>query len=116
LIAAADRLRELKEVTALKCEVTRESILRKLEEDRVLARTLNQSAAAVSAVMGQAKVAGLIVDRKEVGSPGEFEDIEKMTAEELRAHFEAMIRALHDGEAGFADFPADDTPRRGKPH
>jgi hypothetical protein len=34
--------------------------------------------------MGKAKVAGLLVDRKEVGQPGEFADLANMTAVSLR--------------------------------
>jgi hypothetical protein len=56
-----------------------------------------------------------VVDRKEVGGPGEFEEIEKMTADELRAHFEAMVRSLHGEAAGFGD-AADFAPGSGKPH
>jgi hypothetical protein len=116
----AARLRELQEVTAAKAEVTRESILAELEEARLMAKDNGQPAAAVSASMGKAKLVGLVVDRKEVGAPGEFADIENMTADELREHFAALVRSL-EAEAGFGD-PADFAegagkgPPRGKPH
>jgi Terminase small subunit len=119
-VKVAARLRELQEVTAAKAEVTRESILAELEEARLMAKDNGHPAAAVSASMGKAKLVGLVVDRKEVGAPGEFADIENMTADELREHFAALVRSL-EAEAGFGD-PADFAegagkgPPRGKPH
>ena len=54
--------------------------MKELDEDRELARQLKQPSTAIAATVAQAKLAGLIVDRKEVGQPGEFEN---MKAEEL---------------------------------
>ena len=54
--------------------------MKEVDEDRELARQLKQPSAATAATVAQAKLAGLIVDRKEVGQPGEFEN---MKAEEL---------------------------------
>jgi hypothetical protein len=101
----AARLRELQERTAAKAEVTRDSILAELEEARVMAKKNGQPAAAVSASMGKAKLVGLVVDRKEVGAPGEFADLEDMTSDELREHFAALVRSL-EAEAGFGDTAA----------
>jgi hypothetical protein len=98
-------LRELQERTAAKAEVTRDSILAELEEARVMAKKNGQPAAAVSASMGKAKLVGLVVDRKEVGAPGEFADLEDMTTDELREHFAALVRSL-EAEAGFGDTAA----------
>jgi hypothetical protein len=119
-VKVAARLRELQERTAAKAEVTRDSILAELEEARVMAKKNGQPAAAVSASMGKAKLVGLVVDRKEVGAPGEFADIENMTADELREHFAALVRSL-EAEAGFGDTAAiaegaGKGPPRGKPH
>jgi hypothetical protein len=44
-----------------------------LDEARKLAIENGQLSAAVAATIGKAKVAGLIVERKEAGEPGEFE-------------------------------------------
>lgn len=41
-----------------------------------LARQIQQPSAAVAAVMGQARLAGLIVDKKEVGAAGDFENMQ----------------------------------------
>jgi phage terminase small subunit len=77
----AERLRELQEGAAARAEVTVASILNELEDARKLAAEINQPSAAVAATLGKAKVAGLIVERKEVGKPGDFEG---MNVDELR--------------------------------
>jgi hypothetical protein len=61
-----------------------------------------------------------VVDRKEVGAPGEFADLEDMTSDELREHFAALVRSL-EAEAGVGDTAAiaegaGKGPPRGKPH
>jgi len=104
-VKVAARLRELQERTAAKAEVTRDSILAELEEARVMAKKNGQSAAAVSASMGKAKLVGLLVDRKEVGGPGEFADLENMTADELRQHVQELVRSL-DAAEGVGDTAA----------
>lgn len=60
------RLHELQAAAAEKHEITVESLTLMLKEDRQLARDNTQSSAAVSAVMGLAKLHGLIVDKAEV--------------------------------------------------
>lgn len=75
------RVEELRSKVASKTVVTAESILAELDEARQNALALGQNAAAVAASMGKAKIRGLIVDRKEVGSPGEFAS---MDADALR--------------------------------
>jgi hypothetical protein len=119
-VKVAARLRELQEVTAAKAEVTRESILAELEEARLMAKDNGQPAAAVSASMGKAKLVGLLVDRKEVGAPGEFADLEDMTSDELREQFAALVSAVAAAE-GVGDIAAiaegaGKGPPRGKPH
>jgi phage terminase small subunit len=75
------RVKELLDRSAARAEVTVASLLNELEEARKLAAEINQPSAAVAATLGKAKVAGLIVDRKEVGKPGDFEG---MNVDELR--------------------------------
>jgi phage terminase small subunit len=60
------RLSELQRMSAEKHDITIETITQMLKEDRELARQNVQSSAAVSAVMGLAKVHGLIVDKNEI--------------------------------------------------
>lgn len=59
---------------AKKAEVTAESVARELEEARALAMQEKQTAAAVSAAMGKAKLFGLIVERhKHSGAIGSYD-------------------------------------------
>ena len=52
--------------------VTVAGILSELEAARRLAMRVKQPSAAVSASMGRAKVAGLIIEKSEQGRPGDF--------------------------------------------
>src|SRR5262245_29177276 len=92
------RVKELIERTAAnaaaRAEVTVVSLLNELEDARKQAVEINQPSAAVSAIVAKAKVAGLIVDRKEVGKPGEFES---MNVDELREHIAREAAALGIG-------------------
>jgi hypothetical protein len=54
-------------------EVTEDSLLLELEEARQAAIAADQAGAAVQATMGKARITGKIVDRKEVGKPGDFD-------------------------------------------
>ena len=58
-----ERLSQLQQESAKKHEITVDSLTAMLKEDRDLARTNVQTSAAVSAVMGLAKIHGLIVDK-----------------------------------------------------
>jgi len=77
----AARVAELKSVGAAHAEVTIASLVRELDEARIEALRLGQASAAVAATMGKAKITGQIIDRAEVGQPGEFAS---MTEDELR--------------------------------
>lgn len=59
----AARVLELQERAAIKVEKTAADIVAMLEEDRALARNVEQPGAAVSASMGIAKLLGLITDK-----------------------------------------------------
>ena len=74
------RIEELKERGAARAEVSVASLLAELETARLLALKLGQASAAVQCTMGKAKICGLIIDRREVGDAGKFDD---MTDEEL---------------------------------
>ena len=64
------RLRALREMHVERHIVTVDLLTRELDEDRQLARRINQPSAAISAVMGKAKLHGLIVERNEHSGPG----------------------------------------------
>jgi phage terminase small subunit len=67
------RVDELKERGAARAEVTIASLVKELEDARLLAVERGQASAAVAAIMGKAKVTGQIIDRAEVTTPGEFD-------------------------------------------
>jgi hypothetical protein len=58
-----------------KFSITIETITSMLLADRDLARDVNQTSAAVSATKALAGLHGLVIDRKEVGRPGEFSEM-----------------------------------------
>jgi hypothetical protein len=113
-------VKELQQRGAERAEVTVASFCADLDEDRALARKLGQSSAAVAATMAKAKLLGLVIDRKEVGAPGELADLEDMTTDELREQFAALVSAVAAAE-GVGDTAAiaegaGKGPPRGKPH
>ena len=55
-----------------RADITLDSLLADLAEDRALARRLDQPSAAIAAVQLTAKLCGLLVERKESGAPGDF--------------------------------------------
>jgi len=65
------RLSTLRERAVQKTLVTVESVAKELEEARNLAMEIAQPGAAVSAAMGKAKLYGLIIDKKLLGSDPE---------------------------------------------
>jgi hypothetical protein len=60
-----ERVAELQERAAIKCEITVADIVRMLDEDRAFARACEQSGSAVSATLGMAKVLGFLKDKVE---------------------------------------------------
>ena len=70
-------LSELEAQTMKRHEVTVDSLLTEFEEARLNAKTTKQPAAEISAVMGKAKLTGLLVDRQEI------KDVSSMNMEEL---------------------------------
>lgn len=89
----AARVLELKERAAVRAEITAADIARQLDEDREFAREKGQSAAAVSATLGKAKLLGLMPDRLEHtgrnGGPIEYRDLSE-------AEIDARLDALRD--------------------
>lgn len=85
------RVSELKADIAAALPVTQASICAELEEARSLAMRIEQPAPAVSASMGKAKVAGLLVDRTEVKA----EVVHDATPRELAR---AVLAIIRDGQ------------------
>ena len=91
------RVREIAATAAKRNEVTEDSLIEELEQARIAALEGKQASAAVAATMGKAKVCGLLVERKETGKPGDFDN---MTVEELKTFIQAGLDskpANHDG-------------------
>jgi len=59
------RIKEIQSEIREKVQVSKESLTKELEEDRLLAREQGQASAAISAVMGKAKLHGLLIDKQE---------------------------------------------------
>jgi phage terminase small subunit len=55
---------------AERCAVTIESLTKELDEDRLLARDNSQPSAAISAVLGKAKLHGFMTDKADVNVTG----------------------------------------------
>ena len=68
------RLAELQAQAAKKSEVTVQSLLDELEAARARADSLDQLSSVVKAISEKAKISGLLVQRVEVGNPGDFDD------------------------------------------
>jgi phage terminase small subunit len=66
------RLAELQAQAAEKAEISVGSLLAELEQARLESTNLKQLSATVRAIEAKAKVSGLLIQRTEVGSPGEF--------------------------------------------
>jgi hypothetical protein len=66
------RIGEFRRQMTYKTRVTLEKLLDQAEEARALAMASEQPAAAIQATTLQAKLVGLLVDRKETGQPGDF--------------------------------------------
>ena len=91
----SDRLSEILQQSERKVvqqiEYTRDSILAELDEARRMAIELKNPSAAWQAAMAKAKLLGLVIDRREVGDAGKFDD---MTDEELIAAAAKKAREL----------------------
>jgi hypothetical protein len=81
------RIKELRKQMAARNRISLDVLLDDLAADRVLARELGQPAAAITATMNQARLVGLLVDRKEAGPPGGFADLQS------EAEVLALVRA-----------------------
>lgn len=97
------RVTELQEKTAQRAEVTVDSLIAEL--DRVLSMAFvgdrPQLNAAVAAIKEKGVLSGKRVERSEQGLPGEFTELEHMTADELREFITRQTAALsiRDDEA-----------------
>jgi hypothetical protein len=108
---------------AQKTEITLQSLLIDLAEDRRQAKALGQMAPAIQATQLAAKLTGHLVDRKEVGNAGDFAGLKspgevlELIREQLGpAAADAIEAALRPSQAQEAspemDSPELDTPSK----
>ncbi len=73
------RIKEMRMDIKRKSDITFEKILTDYQEALDLARAKADPASIISAAREQAKLVGLLIDRKEVGSAGDFENMESIS-------------------------------------
>lgn len=88
----------------MKTQITVASLLDELATDRELARKVDQPSAAITATMSQARLLGLLVDRKEIGEPGAFTQSEAEVLARVAAELgddaaSALARALEQASS-----------------
>jgi hypothetical protein len=88
------RVQELQAAAAKKTGVTVETLLAELEQAREAAQTKEQYSASVQAVLGKARITGLLRDRIEVGGPGEFSSCQ--TVDEILDRFALGCDDVHE--------------------
>ena len=74
--AIVSRVKELRRMTLKRSDISVDSLLNDLAEDRQMARKLGQPSAAMKGTELIAKLVGLLIERKESGKPGEFDGLE----------------------------------------
>jgi len=72
-------------VAAVRSAITRQSLVEKLEATRKAADEAAQFSAAVAATKEIAVLLGIRIERSERGGPGEFDWVDRLNLEELRA-------------------------------
>ncbi len=95
----AARVAELQALAARSAEITIESICRELDEATAVAKARGQASAMVSASALRAKLAGLMVEKVEVGRVGEFDrcqSVEQIADEMLQ--YEPLFRPVTEQE------------------
>ena len=109
------RLAELQAVTAQSARITIKSICRELDEANTVAKERGQASAMVSASALRAKLAGLMVEKVELGGPGDFEqaetveDVADIMIQELVTAFRPVSDADRRGLVELLERQADET-------
>jgi hypothetical protein len=106
-----ERERVTAAVAAERAVVTRQSLIEKAEAVYKQALEIGQLGAAVAAAKEIGVLAGIRVERSERGAPGEFDWLDKVSAEDLRlaAAGKLDLRALRER------YRQDDVPLRARP-
>jgi hypothetical protein len=89
----------MQEAAAKSCEISLESVCRELDDAVATARARGQAQPLVNAASLRARLGGLLVERHEIGAPGDFNDCR--TEAEIAAD---LLSALAGDEpVGFTD-------------
>src|SRR5262249_28811124 len=104
---AFNRERAAAAVAAERAPITRQGLIQMAEEIRQGAIAAGQWAAAVAATKEIGVLAGIRVERSERGAPGEFDWLDKLSVDELRA--------LADGKLDIAAYRQGDAAAPGQP-
>jgi hypothetical protein len=80
-----ERERATAKAAAERCVVTRQSLIQKAEALYEQAKKAGQTAAAVAALKEIGILSGIRIERSERGQPGEFDWLDRLNVEELRA-------------------------------
>jgi phage terminase small subunit len=90
-----ERLAELQAEVAKDTKVTVESIIAELTDLTAKATSKSQFTAAIRAVVEKSRIAGLLIERVEIGGPGDFEECNS-TAEVVDEYLKYGINGYHD--------------------
>lgn len=73
------RIREMRMDIKRKADITFEKILTDYQDAMVIARNKEDAGNMIAAAREQAKLVGLLIDRKEVGAAGDFENMDQIS-------------------------------------
>ena len=102
----AERLERERATAAAAAEravITRQRLIEMALEARKGALEAKQYSAAVAATKEIGILSGIRIERSERGMPGEFDELERMSADELRAFVEKMLRPASIDEPSPSD-------------
>jgi hypothetical protein len=98
-VEISERVTEINENVANRAAITKADLVEMARDIYVQARKAGQNADAVAALKEIGVLTGIRIERRESGQPGEFADIEKMTAEELIAFLQQPLELPDDKQA-----------------
>lgn len=99
------RIAELKEVSAMRAEVTVASLIQEAEEARQLAMATDNPSAAVMAIREKGVLSGKRIQRSEIGMPGEFDHLSDDELFRLLQDEAAEVARLIDQGGNVVDGP-----------
>jgi phage terminase small subunit len=108
----AARVAEISGIAAERAAVTVESLIAEAEEARQGAIKEGQWSAAIAAIREKGVLSGKRVERSERGTPGEFNWLENLSTEQLKAYVAGEIDFDSEGKPISATNEGTSAPRR----